>query len=323
MRYFVILILMLVSTGVSGSNTATQSYPNRPVRIIVPYPPGGSSPDVLARGLAAQLDAQLGKNFVVDNRSGANGIIASEIVARAAPDGYTVLHTPPAFILNALVYKNLPYDVYKDYAPVTNVATSGGYVLLVAPALPARSVKELIALAKTTPLAYGSPPPGNTLHLASELFKLRAGVPLQHIPYRGGTETFTALISGQIQVLIVPTTTAVPYVKAGRLRALAFTGSSRLGLLPDVPTVVESGVPDYVVDFTWNGWFAPARTPSEIITRLYMEVRKAVQAPRMRELLDNSGFTAVANPPDEFRQFVYAETKRYAEMVREAKVQPE
>jgi tripartite-type tricarboxylate transporter receptor subunit TctC len=321
MRHLIVSALVLFLTGVPAG-AAAQPYPSRPVRIVVPFPPG-SSPDTLARGLAVQLGSQLGKTIVIDNRSGANGIIGAEIVARAAPDGYTLLHTPPAFVINALVYKNLPYDVHKDYVPVTNVATSGGYLLLVAPSLPARSVQELVALARTTPLSYGSPPAGNTLHLATELFKLRTGAPLQHIPYKGGTETFTALISGQIQVLIVPTTTAVPYVKSGRLRALGFTGSSRLAILPDVPTVVEAGVPNYVVDFTWNGWFAPAGTPNEIVARLQTEVRKAVQAPRMRELLDNSGFTAVANPPDQFRKFVNAEIKRYAEMVREAKVQAE
>lgn len=312
-------IALLAANLLFAGASFAQKFPSRPVRIVVPFAPGGS-PDVLARGLGAQLDAQLGKSFIIDNRGGANGIIGAEIVAKAAPDGYTVIHTPPAFIINSLVYKKLPYDVHKDFAPITNVGTAGGYVILVPPALPVHSVRELISVAKAKPLSYGSPPAGNTLHLASELFKLRAGIPLQHVPYKGGSESFTALMSGEIQMLIVPPTAAVPFVKSGRLRAVAFTGSSRLSVLPDVPTVAESGLPEYVVDFTWNGWFAPARTPRTIIIKLQTEIAKAVQAPKMRDLLASSGFTPVANTPEEFRIFVDAEIQRYAPLVKEAKI---
>jgi tripartite-type tricarboxylate transporter receptor subunit TctC len=285
----------------------------------LPIPPGGS-PDVLARTLARQIETRLGQNIIVDNRAGANGIIASVIVAKAVPDGYTVLHTPPSHILNALVYKQLQYDVFRDFIPVTNVASGVGYLLLVNPSLPAHSVRELIALAKEKSLTYGSPPAGNTLHLASELFNVRAGIQLRHIPYKGGAETFNALIGGEVQVLIVPPTAAVPYLKSGRLRALGFSGSKRFAAMPEVPTIAESGVPDYVVDFTWNGWFAPARTPAAIVNRLQTEVREALRAPKVLEVLAASAFYPVGSSPEEFRTFIHAEMKRYAEMVREAKI---
>jgi tripartite-type tricarboxylate transporter receptor subunit TctC len=318
---FSIAAIALLSAGGVRAQAASP-YPSRPIRIVVPFPPGGS-PDVLARVLGAQLENQLGKNFIVDNRGGANGIIGAEIVAKAAPDGYTVMHTPPGFIINSIIYKNLQYDVYRDYVPVTNVASGSGYLLLVNPSLPAQSILELIALARTKPLSYGSPPAGNTLHLASELFNVRAGLRMQHVPYKGGADSFTALMANEIQVLVVPPTAAVPYVKAGRLRALGFTGSKRLAIMPEIPTVAESGLPDYVVDFTWNGWFAPAKTSSEIVVRLQREIHKALQAPKLREILDASGFVPVGNTPEEFRAFVHAEIKRYAEIVREAKIKVE
>ena len=296
-----------------------QAYPSRPIRLVLPIPPGGS-PDVLARTLARQVEVQLGQNIIVDNRAGANGIIASVTVAKAAPDGYTVLHTPPSHILNALIYKQLQYDVFKDFIPVTNVASGVGYLLLVNPSLPARSVRELIALAKEKSLAYGSPPAGNTLHLATELFNVRAGTQLRHIPYKGGAETFNALIGGEVDVLIVPPTAAVPYIKSGRLRALGFSGSKRFAAMPEIPTIAEAGVPDYVVDFTWNGWFAPARTHAAIVNRLQAEVFEALKAPKVLEVLAASAFYPVGSTPEEFRKFIQIEMKRYAEMVREAKI---
>ncbi len=318
------LLAVVVAVGgfVGAAMAAEPAYPLRPVRVVVPFGPGGS-PDVLARALGAQLETQLGKTFIIDNRAGANGIIGAEIVARAVPDGYTVMHTPPGFIINTLLYKNLSYDVNRDYIPVTNVASGSGYLLLVNPALPVQSIMELIALAKVKPLSYGSPPAGNTLHLATEVFNQRAGVRLQHVPYKGGSDTFAALMGNEIQVLIVPPTAAVPYVKSGRLRALGFTGSKRLALMPEVPTIAESGLPDYVVDFTWNGWFATAKTPAAIITRLQSEISKAVQTPRMREILAASGFAAVANTPEEFRIFVQNEIRRYAQILRQTNIKVE
>jgi tripartite-type tricarboxylate transporter receptor subunit TctC len=326
----IVLPAMLCATFVQAQTPSTKpvlisskdsghAFPNRPIRIVIPFAPGGS-PDVIARGIAAQLDGQLGKNVIIDNRAGANGIIGAEIVARATPDGHTLLHTPPAFVLNGLVYKNLPYDVLRDFMPVIQIGNSGGYLMLVAPALGVNNVKELIALARAKPLSYGSPPAGNTLHLASEMFKQRTGVPMQHVPYKGGGETFTALITGEVHMLLVPPPSAMPFVKSGRLRALAFTGQTRLAAAPDVPTFAESGIADMVVDFTWHGWFVPAKTPLEIVNRLNDEARKALQTAKMRALMDAVSFQPVANTPAEFRTFVHSEMKRYAQIVRAANV---
>ncbi len=306
----------------AAATAAAQTFPHRPIRIVIPFAVGGS-PDVIARGIAAQLDGQLGKNVIIDNRAGANGIIGAEIVAKASPDGHTLLHTPPAFVINPLVYKNLPYDVLRDFMPVIQIGNSGGYLLLVSPTLGVASVKEFIALAKSKPLSYGSPPAGNTLHLASEMFRQRIGIPLQHVPYKGGNETYTGLITGEVQMLLVPPPSAMPYVKSGRLRAIGFTGQTRLAAAPDVPTFTESGIADMVVDFTWHGWFAPAKTPMDIVRRLNTEARKALQAPKMRALMEAVSFQPVANSPEEFRAFVQGEMKRYAEIVRAANIRAE
>ena len=225
--------------------------------------------------------------------------------------------------INALVYKKLPYNVIQDFTPVTQIGESGGYFVLVAPTLGINTTKELVALAKAKPLSYGSPPAGNTLHLATEMFKQRAGITLQHVPYKGGGETFTALITGEVHVLLIPPPAAMPFVKSGRLRALGFTGQSRLPAAPEVPTFSEAGINDMVVDFTWHGWFAPAKTPREIIQRLNNEARKALQTPKMRALMESVSFTPVANTPEEFRSFVHTEMKRYAEVVRAANVRAE
>ncbi len=308
-----------IAACTAWSAATAAEYPNRPIRIIVPFAVGGS-PDVIARGLAAQLDTQFGKNVIVDNRAGANGIIGAEIVAKAVPDGHTLLHSPPAFVINALVYKNLPYDVLRDFTPVINIGNAGGYLMLVSPTLGVASVKEFIALAKAKPLSYGSPPAGNTLHLATEMFKQRTGIPLQHVPFKGGNETFTSLIMGEVHVTFVPPPAAVPFVKSGRLRALAFTGATRLAATPEVPTLAESGITDMVVDFTWHGWFVPAKTPADVVRRLNAEARSALQAPKMRALMDGVGFQPIANSPEEFRQFVHSEMKRYAEIVRAANI---
>jgi tripartite-type tricarboxylate transporter receptor subunit TctC len=303
------------SKGAAGA----QAFPNRPIRLIV-NTSAGSSPDLIARAVGRQAETFLAQNLIVDNRAGANGIIGAVVVAHAAPDGYTVLHASPGVILNTLVYKNLQYDIHRDFVPVTQVAAGVGYLMLVHPSLPAYTVKDFIALAKQKPLTYSSVPVGGTTHLAAELFNLRAGVKVRHIPYKSGADSVNAVMANEVNLTFSPPTGALPHVQSARLRAIAFSGSKRFARLPEVPLVSEAGVPDYVVDFTWNAWFAPGKTPRAIIHRLQGAVREALKAPKVIEFLDAAAFYPVGSTPEEFREFVNAELKRYAEAVREAKI---
>ena len=321
MRRELALVAFTMVTGgpahVYAAPDKAQAYPARPIRVVVATTAGGS-PDLIARAVSRPAEQYLGQNLIVDNRGGANGIIAATIVAHAPPDGYTVLHTAPAVILNPLVHRKLSYDVARDLVPVTAVANGLGYLMLVNPKFPAGTVTELVAAARQKPLTYGTSL-GSTIHLASELFNLRAGVELRHVPYKGGSEALNAVAGGEIQMLLSPPTAALPFVQSGRLRALAFTGSKRFSRLPDVPLVSESGIP-YVVDFTWNAWFAPARTPPEIVNRLQAAVREALKAPKVLDFLEAAAFVPVGSTPEEFRVFVAAETKRYAQVVKETRI---
>jgi tripartite-type tricarboxylate transporter receptor subunit TctC len=303
---------------------SAQSYPSRPIRLVIPFAAGGT-PDAIGRVLAARLEPALGQAIVIDNRAGANGIIGVDIVAKAAPDGYTLLMTSSSFVINSIVYRKLPYDIHRDFIPITNVALGLGYLLLVHPSLPANSVPELIALAgkKDGQLAYGSPGVGNSLHLAAELFSVRAGIRMVHVPYKGISLAFNALLGGEVQILFIPPTIAVAQVKAGKARALGFTGVSRWQVLPEVPTVAEAGVAGFHMEAGWHGWFAPARTPGDNIARLNTEIRKALQVSQVREFIVAGGYEPVGNSPSEFRQFVNADIKRYTEIVRAANIKPE
>ena len=329
MRHAAVLVLVFIlfpaaSTAVQGATpvraaAVAQAFPTRPIRAVVASP-ASSSPDLIARAVTREAENFFGQNFIIDNRAGANGIIAAGIVGNAAPDGYTLLHTAPAFLLNSLVHKNLPYDVRGDFVPVTCVAAGVGYLMLVNPSLPVKTVKEFIALAKQKSLSYSAPPVGGTTQLAAELFNLRAGLQLRHISYRGGSDAVNAVMAGEVDVTFSPPTGSAMHVQAGRLRALGFTGSKRYGRMTDVPLISESGVPDYIVDFTWNAWFAPAKTPAPIVNRLQAAVSAALKAPKVADFLDAAAFYPVGNTPEEFRVFVDAELKRYAQNLREAKV---
>ena len=303
---------------------SAQPYPSHPIRLVIPFAAGGT-PDAIGRVLAARLEPTLKQSIVIDNRAGANGIIGVEIVARAAPDGYTLLMTSSSFVINSIVYRRLPYDIHRDFIPVTNVALGLGYLLLVHPSLPANSVQELIAVAgkKDGQLSYGSPGVGNSLHLAAELFSVRAGIRMVHVPYKGISLAFNALLGGEVQVLFIPPTIAVQQVKAGKARALGFTGLSRWQVLPEVPTVAEAGLPGFHMEAGWHGWFAPARTPGDIIAKLNAEIRKALRVPQVREFLVAGGYEPVGNSPSEFRQFVNSDIQRYTEIVRAANIKPE
>ena len=300
-----------------------QNFPVRPIRLVVPFPAGGTT-DINARTLAAQLDRQLGHTVVVDNRVGANGIIATELVARSAPDGYTLLYVSSSISLNPSTYRKLPYDTVKDFVPVTEAAAAVGFLLVVSPSLPAASLRDLIALAKNADakIAFGSPGYGNSLHLAAEVFKLRTGTQMLHVPYKGVAQALTATIAGEVQLAFMPPTIAVLQVKAGKARALVFTGPARWALMPDVPTLSET-IPGFVIAAGWDGMFAPARVPAHIVARLQTEVNKALQAPKVRDLFVSGGYEPVGSTPDDFRKFFHAEMKRYADIVRDAKIQPE
>jgi tripartite-type tricarboxylate transporter receptor subunit TctC len=319
-RFILFTLAWLVFSA--WSNSHAQTYPNRPIRIVVPFPPGGAT-DTSARALAKEVESLLGQPLVIDNRGGANGIIGCDLVAKAAPDGYTLLHTSVAFAINPSTYRKLPFNVSRDFAPITNVIVGQGALLTVNSSVPAHSVAELIALAKDRQLTYSSPGIGNVLHLITEAFKVRAGIQMLHVPYKGAGPALTALLGAEVQVMVVPPLIAVPHIKAGRLRALGYSGAKRLEAMPDLPTIAEAGLPGFQMDTGWHAWFAPAKTPGEIITRIYTGIHKALELPRLREFYLTAGYEPTADPPAQFQHSFQADIKRWGELVRLAKIVPE
>jgi tripartite-type tricarboxylate transporter receptor subunit TctC len=317
-------ILMLVTTVSCATAIRAQDYPTRPVHVIVNFPAGGPV-DTNVRALTAQLTSDAGWNFVIDNRGGANGIIGADLVAKAAPDGYTMLFSPSAIALNQVLNIKAPYEVLRDFIPVSNVAWGEGYVFIVHPSVPARTLKEFIALAKRkdSKIINGTAGVGNPSHLLGELLNQRTGTNLLHVPYKGIAPAVTALLGGEADVMFIPPSTVLQYIKSGRLRALAYSGTTRLAALPDVPTVVESGVPDFVMRSGWHGWFAPAKTPDRIVQRLATEITKAVKAPKLRETFKAGGYEAIGSTPAEFYKTIDSEMKRLSEVVRVANIKVE
>ena len=299
-----------------------QNFPTRPLRIVVPYAAGGST-DVLARMVGQKLTAVLGQPVVIDNRTGAGTIIATEIVARAAPDGYTLLMATPPLTIAAALYEKLPFDTARDFAAVTNIAATSN-VLVVHPAVPAQSVKELIALAKANPgkFTFGSSGVGGASHLAVELFRSMAGIELLHVPYKGGSLAVTDLLGGRLTLMFANLTTVQGHIKTGRVRALAIGTAQRSLVVPDLPTVAAAGVPGYEAN-NWNGVVAPAGTPRAVIERLRREIKAAVDAPEMRERLLQNAFEPIADTPAEFARYLATERVKWGKVVREAQVKPE
>lgn len=328
MRIRAIAAVLLVVSALTGaapvSAAGEEEYPNRPIRVVVPFAAGGTI-DVIARSVSEQLTIQMGKPWIIDNRPGANGIIGADIVAKAPADGYTIMAVTPSFVVNPSVYRKLPFDVLADFVPVTSLARGLGYVFVVNPSVPAHSIRELIELDRKpdSKLAYSSPGVGNTIHLAAELFNLRAGTHLLHVPYKGIAPAVTAVLGGEVQATVMPPVTAMEYIKSGALRPLAFTSATRWADMPDLPTVVEAGVPNYVVDGSWVGVFAPAGTPRPIVERLHAEMHKALQVPKVAELIRQGGYEPEGNPPSEFAPFVKAELQRYADAVKAANIKQE
>lgn len=298
------------------------AYPSRPVRLITPSSPG-SGVDIVARIVAQKLSEQLGQQVIVDNRSGAGANLGAEIAAKAAPDGYTLFVGTPAHAINSGLYSKLNYDLVRDFSPVSLI-TTGQYIVVVHPSLPSRTIKELIALARTKPgaLAYGSGGPGNATHLAVELFSNMAGIKMLHVPYKGSGPALTDLIGGQVHLMFANLTAGLPHVKSGRLRALAVTGEQRSSIVPDLPTVVESGLPGYVVT-SYYGILTPTGTPKEIIARVNAEIVKAMRAPDMRERLAGDGADPVSSTPEKFASFIKSEIDKWAKVVKAANIRAE
>jgi tripartite-type tricarboxylate transporter receptor subunit TctC len=300
-----------------------QAWPERPIRLVLPFPAGGT-PDSNARKVAKQLEAQLGQPLVIENKSGANGIIGMDAVAKAAPDGYTFLYTTPAFAINPFVYKKLPFDARRDFVPVTNVAVSEGYLVLVGANVAARSLPELIALGKQpgARISYASAGNGNSTHLAAEMFNQRAGTNMLHVPYKGVSPALAALIGGEVQVMFVSPTAAMQHIQAGRLRALGYTGVQRWTGAKDIPAVNEV-LPGYEFSGSWHGLLAPTGTPAGIVQRMQAEVAKAVQQPDVKEYLLKGGYEPVASTPAAFKTELDAELRKYAELVKAANITAE
>ena len=300
-----------------------QSYPNRPIRFVVPFAPGGST-DTLARTIGQKLTEALRQQVVVDNRSGANGNIGMEIVAHAAPDGYTILL---GYIANLGIgpglYAKLPFDPVRDYAPITQLASSPN-ILAVHPSLPVKSFREMIAYAKTNPkkLNFASSGVGSIGHLTGELLNRSAGVDMVHVPYKGSGQAVIDLLGGQVQMMFSGMSSVMPHIKAGRLRALAVTGAQRSPAVPDVPTIAESGFPGFAAT-AWYGVLATAGTPKPIVNRLHDEIVRALALPDVKERLNNVGFELVGGTPDEFAAFIKSEIAKWAKVVKASGAKPE
>jgi tripartite-type tricarboxylate transporter receptor subunit TctC len=316
------VILLGAAACSAGAAEAQQNYPVRPVRLVVPSSPGGGT-DITARIIAPKLAEYLGQQVVVENRPGAGTMIGGEVVARAAPDGYTLLMGISTLAINPAMYKKVPYDALKDFAPISQVVALPN-ILVTHPSLPVKSVKELIAFAKARPgqINFASAGVGTNPHLSMELFLSMAGLKMIHVPYKGSGQGVIDLLAGHVTVMTPSILTALGFVKNKRLRALGVTSAKRAGGAPEIPTLAEAGVPGYEA-VQWFGVLAPAGTPRLIVTRLHKEVVRTLQSADVKQRLVNDGADPVGNSPEEFAAFIRSETTKWAKVVRDIGIQPE
>ncbi|MBI3935691.1 MAG: tripartite tricarboxylate transporter substrate binding protein [Betaproteobacteria bacterium] len=307
------------AAGVAGA----QAYPDRSIRLVVPFAPGGGT-DLTARAIAQKLSEALGKPVMVDNRGGAGGVIGADLVAKAAPDGYTlVMGTPGSMTINPNLRKNMPYDTLRDFAPITQTTISP-FILVVHPSLPVSTVKGLIALAKRRPGAinFGTAGNGSVAHLAAEQFKAMTGVQITHVPYKGSSQSLIDLLAGQVQMVFENLPVVLPHIRAGKLRVLAVGTRTRSALLPEYPTVAEAGVPGYEAS-TAFGMLAPAKTPKEIIGRLNREVVKILRSAEIKASFGALGLEPVGGTPEQYAEHLRAELARYAKVIKTAGIRIE
>lgn len=318
-REFSLAACAALTWGMAGGALADAGYPIKPVRIIVGYSAGGPT-DLVARLVAAHMQKRLGQPFVVDNRAGAGSNIASEAVAAAAADGYTLLMAAAPLTMNSYVYKKLKFDAVKSFAPISKLSSSPG-VLVVRPNLGVANVNELIALAKKEPgkLTYGTTGLGGSQHMATELFQRLTGVQLTHVPYKGASNVMTDLIAGHVDLAFVSASGGMSHLQAGKVKSLAVAGRQRLPGLPDVPTFTQVGIPAMVSD-SWNGLLAPVGTPPAIIKKLHEVALEALQTPEIKEKLESLGAIVIGNSPDEFRADLQREVAHWGEQFKTIKI---
>jgi tripartite-type tricarboxylate transporter receptor subunit TctC len=313
--------LLLASNVVGAGLASAQTYPNRPIRCIVPYV-AGSSPDVVARIVGPKLSERLGQALVIDNRGGANSVIGTEVAARSLPDGYTIMLGATALATNPGLYKQLPYDAEKSFSPITQTVAVH-FLLLVHPSLPVRTVAELITLAKARPgqLTYGSAGNGSPGHLSGELLKNLTGIKILHVPYKGAPQAMTDLIGGQLQLQFDAIATSLPHVKAGRTRALSVSSAKRSTILPELPTLAET-VPGFNM-VGWQGFLVPAGTPGEFIQRLHRDIVAVFALPEIRQRMLDLGYETVGSSPREFAEFIRADTAQFTRIISAAGIRLE
>jgi tripartite-type tricarboxylate transporter receptor subunit TctC len=314
--------LLLFITGPLMAQT-TNAWPNRPIRMVVPALTGG--PDTLMRVINPYLSNALGQAVIVDNKSGASGIIGTDAVAKSAPDGYTFLVDSSGFLVKTAVIKKLPYNTEKDFIPIMNIASNMGLMLIVHPSNPAKNLDEFIANGKKPDAnySYSSPGIGNTLHLLGELFITQSGVKMTHVPYKGGAPAAGAVVANEVTTMLAPLQTSVGFLQARKVRALAYSLPQRSLAFPDVPTFKEAGLTDFVTEGGWFGIFAPAGTPAPIINRLHAELKKILTMQEVKDKLYDLGFLVVADSQEDFKMYFKSELKRFNDIAKQSNIQAE